>query len=231
MSAQAILERLNIDSKEAKKIIARRIAKELKDGQLVNLGIGLPTMVANYIPEDINVVFQSENGMVGMGPAPSEDELNEDITNAGGQYVSVLPSGAFFDSSMSFSLIRGGHVDATVLGALEVDGQGNLSNWIIPGKLVPGMGGAMDLVTGAKKVIVATVHTAKGSPKILKKCKLPFTACNVVDMIVSELGVMEVTDKGLVLKEIHPQISVEEIKSLTESELIIDENIKKMEIQ
>lgn len=219
-----------IDSKEAKKIIAKRIARELEDGQLVNLGIGLPTMVANYIPDGINVVFQSENGMVGMGPAPKAGEEDDDITNAGGQYVTALPNGVFFDSSMSFALIRGGHVDITVLGALEVDGNGNLSNWIIPGKLVPGMGGAMDLVTGARKVIVATTHTAKGAPKILKECKLPVTAKGKVNLIVSELAVIEVTDKGLVLKEIHPQSSVEEVVSLTEAELIVDENLKTMEI-
>lgn len=219
-----------IDSKEAKKIIAKRIAQELQDGQLVNLGIGLPTMVANYIPEGINVVFQSENGMVGMGSAPSPEDADDNITNAGGQHVSALPNGAFFDSSMSFALIRGGHVDMTVLGALEVDEHGNLSNWIIPGKLVPGMGGAMDLVTGAKKVIVATTHTAKGEPKILKECQLPVTARGKVNLIVSELAVIEVTKEGLVLKEIHPQTSVEEVVSLTEASLIIDENLKTMEI-
>lgn len=219
-----------MDSKEAKKIIAKRIAQELKDGQLVNLGIGLPTKVANYVPEDINVVFQSENGMVGMGPVPKEGEEDGFITNAGGQQVTVLDTGAFFDSAMSFALIRGGHVDVTVLGALEVDGNGNLSNWIIPGKLVPGMGGAMDLVTGAKKVIVATTHTAKGKPKILKECKLPVTAKGKVNLIVSELAVIEVTSEGLLLTEIHPQTSVEEVISLTEAQLIVSENLKTMNI-
>jgi acetate CoA/acetoacetate CoA-transferase beta subunit len=219
-----------VDSKQAKQIIAKRVAKELKDGQLVNLGIGLPTMVANYIPEGMQIIFQSENGMVGMGPAAVVGAEDLDITNAGGQYVTVLPNGAFFDSAMSFSLIRGGHVDATVLGALEVDQEGNLANWIIPGKMVPGMGGAMDLVTGAKKVIVAMQHTGKGEPKILKKCTLPLTAKGEVDLIVTELCVLEVTKEGLVLREIHKDTTVEEVKALTEAELIIPEEIKIMEI-
>lgn len=219
-----------MDSQTAKQIIAKRIAKELSDGQLVNLGIGLPTMVANYIPEGIHVVFQSENGMVGMGGAPAEDKVDLHITNAGGQYSTILPGGVFFDSSMSFSLIRGGHVDVTVLGALEVDQEGNLANWIVPGKMVPGMGGAMDLVVGAKKVIIAMQHTAKGVPKILKKCTLPLTAKSQVNLIVTELGVMEVTSGGLLLKEIHPDVTLEEIKKATEAELIIDEQLKTMEV-
>jgi acetate CoA/acetoacetate CoA-transferase beta subunit len=215
---------------DAKQIIAKRVAQELKDGQLVNLGIGLPTLVTNYIPEGINVTFQSENGMVGMGKAPERGEENINITNAGGQYVTILPNGAFFDTSMSFGLIRGGHVDMTVLGALEVDQKGNLANWIIPGKLVPGMGGAMDLVTGAKKVIVAMQHTAKGKSKILKSCTLPLTAAGAVDLIVTELGVMEVTKEGLLLKEINPSVTVEEIKTLTDADLIIADDLKIMEI-
>lgn len=218
------------DGKIGKQIIAKRIAQELQDGQLVNLGIGLPTLVANYVPEGINVTFQSENGMVGMGPLKKEGEEDLDITNAGGQYVSILPHGAFFDSSMSFALIRGGHVDITVLGALEVDQEGNLANWIIPGKMVPGMGGAMDLVVGAKKVIVAMLHTGKGKPKILKECSLPLTAKGVVNLIVTELCVIEVTKEGLVLKEIHKDTSIEEIKSVTDADLIIDENIKIMDV-
>lgn len=221
---------MTMDSQTAKQIIAKRIAKELSDGQLVNLGIGLPTMVANYIPEGIHVVFQSENGMVGMGGAPAEDKVDLHITNAGGQYSTILPGGVFFDSSMSFSLIRGGHVDVTVLGALEVDQEGNLANWIVPGKMVPGMGGAMDLVVGAKKVIIAMQHTAKGVPKILKKCTLPLTAKSQVNLIVTELGVMEVTSGGLLLKEIHPDVTLEEIKKATEAELIIDEQLKTMEV-
>ncbi len=219
-----------IDNKLAKQIIAKRVAKELKDGQLVNLGIGLPTLVANYIPKDMYVVLQSENGMVGMGPAAENGSENLDVINAGGQYVTLLPNGCYFDSATSFSLIRGGHVDVTVLGALEVDQEGNLANWIIPGKMVPGMGGAMDLVTGAKKVIVAMQHTGKGEPKILKKCTLPLTAKGIVDLIVTELCVIEVTEKGLVLKEIHPETTVDEVISLTDAELIIPEKVEYMDI-
>lgn len=219
-----------VDSKLAKQIIAKRVAKELKDGQLVNLGIGLPTMVANYIPEGMHITFQSENGMVGMGPAAAAGAEDIDITNAGGQYVTILPHGAFFDSATSFALIRGGHVDATVLGALEVDQEGNLANWIVPGKMVPGMGGAMDLVTGAKRVIVAMQHTGKGEPKILKRCRLPLTARAEVDLIVTELCVLEVTKEGLVLREIHKDTTIEEIKSLTEADLIIPEEVGTMEV-
>ena len=218
------------DSKLAKEIIAKRIGKELKDGQLVNLGIGLPTMVTNYIPEGVHVTFQSENGMVGMGAAPAKGEENNDVTNAGGQFTTILPGGVYFDSATSFMLIRGGHVDMTVLGALEVDQEGNLANWIVPGKMVPGMGGAMDLVVGAKKVIIAMQHTAKGTPKILKKCTLPLTAKVQVNLIVTELGVMEFTDKGLVLTEIHKDTTVEEVISLTGAELIISENLKIMDV-
>lgn len=218
------------DIELAKTIIAKRIAKELKDGQLVNLGIGLPTMVANYVPENITVTFQSENGMVMMGPVPEKGKENMDITNAGGQPVTVLPGGAFFDSSMSFALIRGGHVDITVLGTLEVDQEGNIANWVIPGKKVPGMGGAMDLVTGAKKVIVASLHTEKGRSKILKKCTLPLTAKHEVNLIVTELAVMEVTSEGLVLKEINKDTTVNEVISLTDADLIIHKDLKTMEI-
>jgi len=218
------------DIELAKTIIAKRIAKELRDGQLVNLGIGLPTMVANYVPENITVTFQSENGMVMMGPVPEKGKENMDITNAGGQPVTVLPGGAFFDSSMSFALIRGGHVDITVLGTLEVDQEGNIANWVIPGKKVPGMGGAMDLVTGAKKVIVASLHTEKGRSKILKKCTLPLTAKHEVNLIVTELAVMEVTPEGLVLKEINKDATVNEVISLTDADLIIHKDLKTMEI-
>lgn len=219
-----------IDKKLGKEIIARRVAKELRDGQLVNLGIGLPTKIANYIPEGIQVSFQSENGMTGMGKLSEDEKENEDIINAGGGYVGVLDNGAFFDTSFSFGLIRGGHVDLTVLGALEVDKMGNLASWIIPGKLVPGMGGAMDLVTGAKKVIIAMLHTAKGKPKILDECTLPLTAKGVIDLIVTELGVMEVTDEGIVLKEINKDTTIEEIRSLTACELIIDDDLQVMEV-
>jgi len=218
------------DSKVAKEIIAKRVAKELKYGQLVNLGIGLPTLVASYVPEEMQINFQSENGMVGMGPKAKPGQEDTDLTNAGGQYVTVLPEGSFFDSSMSFSLIRGGHVDVTVLGALEVDEEGNLANWIVPGKMVPGMGGAMDLVIGAKVVIIAMQHTGKGKPKILKKCRLPLTAKSQVNLIVTELCVIEVTDKGLVLREINKDTTIDEIKSVTEANLIITDDIKIMDV-
>lgn len=213
----------------AKQIIAKRIAKELKDGDVVNLGIGLPTMVANYIPEGIDVVLQSENGFVGLGSAPEEGKEDKDIVNAGGQPVTIKKGAAFFDSVTSFGIIRGGHVDATVLGALEVDQKGNLANFMVPGKMVPGMGGAMDLVSGAKKVIIAMMHTAKGEAKILKQCKLPLTAAGKVSLIVTELGVMEVTKDGLVLKEIAPGVTIEDILASTEADLVIDEELKVME--
>lgn len=213
---------------DAKEIIARRVAQELKDGDLVNLGIGLPTMVANYIPEGVDIMFQSENGLIGLGPAPSEDQIDWNLTNAGGQPVTVLPGGCFFDSAMSFGIIRGGHVDATVLGALEVDQHGNLANWMVPGKMVPGMGGAMDLVTGARKVIVAMQHTAKGEPKIMKLCTLPLTAAAQVNLIITEYAVMEVRPEGLYVTEISPEISVEDLKACTDAELIFAEPLKTM---
>lgn len=208
-----------------KEIIAKRVAKEFKNNQLVNLGIGLPTLTTNYLEEGINVTFQSENGMVGMGKLANEDEVNLDITNAGGQFATINEDGAFFDSSMSFGIIRGGHVDVTVLGALEVDQYGNLANWIVPGKTVPGMGGAMDLVVGAKKVIVAMLHTVKGKSKILKECTLPLTAKGVVDMIITEFAVMEVTKEGLVVKEISEDITIEELRAITEADLIIADDL------
>lgn len=209
-----------------KEKIAKRIARELKDGDVVNLGIGLPTLVANYIPEDVDITLQSENGFVGLGELANENNKDKDIVNAGGQYVTVKKGAAFFDSATSFGIIRGGHVDVTVLGALEVDEKGNLANHIIPGKLVPGMGGAMDLVNGAKKVIIAMTHTAKGAPKILKKCNLPLTAVGQVNLIVTEMGVMEVTSDGLVLREIAPDVTVDEVIELTEANLIIPDNLK-----
>jgi acetate CoA/acetoacetate CoA-transferase beta subunit len=220
-----------MDKKARRELIAKRIAKEFKDGDIVNLGIGMPTLVGNFVPDDVEIILQSENGFVGLGPAPAPGEEDPDLTNAGGQPVTIKPGGAFFDSAMSFLIIRGGHVDATVLGALEVDEKGNLANWMIPGKMVPGMGGAMDLVTGAKKVIIAMEHTAKdGSPKILKECTLPLTGREVVDLIVTDMGVMEVTDKGIVLKEIAPGLTVEDVQKATEAKLIIDENLKEMEV-
>lgn len=219
-----------MDKDKIKEIIAKRVAKELKDGDIVNLGIGLPTLVANYIPEGVNILFQSENGFVGLGPAPKAGEEDPYIVNAGGQPVTILPGGAFFDSATSFGIIRGGHVDVTVLGALQVDEEGNLANWMIPGKMVPGMGGAMDLVVGAKKVIIAMEHTVKGNHKILKKCTLPLTAAKQVDMIVTEMGVMEITDNGIVLKEINPEFTVEQVQKATEAKLIIADDLKEMEV-
>lgn len=218
-----------MDKKERKAFIAKRVAKELHDGDVVNLGIGLPTMVASYVPEGMDVTFQSENGFVGLGPAPEEGKEDKDIVNAGGMPVTIKEGGVFFDSATSFGIIRGGHVDITVLGALQVDEKGNLANWMIPGKMVPGMGGAMDLVVGAKKVIVAMEHTVKGNPKILKECNLPLTAAGEVDLIITEMGVMEVTDKGLVLTEINPEFTVEDVKNATEAELIVADDLKKME--
>ena len=211
-----------------KEIIARRVAKEFKDGDVVNLGIGLPTMVADYVSDDIEILLQSENGFVGIGPAPSEDQIDKDLVNAGGQPATIKEGGVFFDSAMSFSIIRGGHLDATVLGALQVDEKGNLANWMIPGKLVPGMGGAMDLVGGAKKVIVAMQHTAKGSHKIMKACNLPLTGKEKVSKIITEMGVMEVTSEGLLLSEYNPEFTLEEIQEATDAKLIISDTLKEM---
>lgn len=219
-----------MDRNEMREFIVKRVAMELDDGDVVNLGIGMPTMVANYVPEGVHAIFQSENGFVGLGPAPVEGEEDMNIVNAGGQPVTILPGGMFFDSATSFGIIRGGHVDVTVLGALQVDAKGNLANWMIPGKMVPGMGGAMDLVVGAKKVIVAMEHTVKGNHKIFKECNLPLTAANQVDMIVTEMGVMKITEEGIVLTEINPEFTVEEVQEATDAELIIDEKLIKMEI-
>lgn len=217
-----------MDKKETQNFIARRVAKELKDNDVVNLGIGLPTLVANFLPEGKNIVFQSENGFVGLGPTPSDDVFDPYITNAGGMPVTILPGGAFFDSSLSFGIIRGGHVDLTVLGALQVDEKGSIANYMIPGKMVPGMGGAMDLISGAKKVIVAMEHTAKGSPKILKECTLPLTAKNQVDLIITEMGVIKVTEEGLMVTEINPEYTADEIQNLTEARLIFSKDLRYM---
>ncbi|MCI8608606.1 MAG: 3-oxoacid CoA-transferase subunit B [Firmicutes bacterium] len=211
---------------DLKRRIARRVARELHDGDVVNLGIGLPTMVADNLPEGVSIILQSENGIMGMGGAP--EKIDVDVVNAGAQYVSIKPGGQFFDSATSFAIIRGGHVDATILGALEVDKHGNLSNWIVPGKMVPGMGGAMDLVVGARKVIVAMMHTQKGKHKILNECRLPYTAVNCVDLIITEMGVIRVTEDGLVLEELHPDYSLEDIKAATECELLISPDLKPM---
>ncbi|MEA4988435.1 MAG: 3-oxoacid CoA-transferase subunit B [Anaerovorax sp.] len=214
---------------DIKERIAKRVAKEIKDGYVLNLGIGLPTLVANYLPEGVDVTVHSENGFLGLGPAPDAGKEDTYLVNAGGQYVTIIPGGMFFDSATSFGIIRGKHVDASILGALEVDEKGNLANWIVPGKMVPGMGGAMDLVVGAKRVIIAMTHTAKGAPKILKKCTLPLTAVGVVNEIVTEMGVIEVTPEGLVLTELHPDYTIEQVQAATEAELIISPNLKAME--
>lgn len=207
--------------------IARRVARELEDGMVVNLGIGMPTMVADYIPEGIRIVLQSENGILGMGPLPDESNLDKNIVNAGGKNVTVNAAACFFDSSVSFTIIRGGHVDLTVLGALQVDETGSLASHIIPGKMVPGMGGAMDLVTGSKKVIIAMTHTAKGdAPKILERITLPATAVHKVNMIITELAVIEVTEQGLCLLEIAEGATVEKVQELTKAKLLITSNLK-----
>jgi acetate CoA/acetoacetate CoA-transferase beta subunit len=207
-------------------MIGKRIALELKDGDYVNLGIGLPTEVANHIPSGVHVIFQSENGMLGVGPMPEAGKEDPDMINAGGGFVTELPGAAYFDSATSFAIIRGGHLDMTVLGALQVDQQGNLANWMIPGKLVPGMGGAMDLVTGARQVVVATEHCDKfGNSKVLKQCTLPLTAKGKVSLIVTDMAVMEVTPQGLLLKEIAEGLTREEVVKATEAELIIPDKV------
>lgn len=219
-----------MDRNEIREFIAKRVAKEINDGDVVNLGIGLPTAVANYIEDGMSVTFQSENGFLGLGPVPTAENEDPRIVNAGGQCVTILKGGVFFDSADSFGIIRGGHVDMTVLGALQVDEKGNLANWMIPGKMVPGMGGAMDLVVGAKKVVIAMEHTVKGNHKILKECNLPLTAAGEVNLIVTEMGVMEIREEGIVLTEINPRFTVEEVQAATEAELIVAENLIKIEM-
>ena len=214
----------------AKELIARRIAMELKDGDVVNLGIGLPTMVASYLPAGVNITLQSENGCLGL-TAFDPDNPQEGVVNAGGQPCGIKAGGAFFDSSFSFALIRGGHIDACVLGGLEVDQDANLANWMVPGKMVPGMGGAMDLVTGSRRVIIGMEHCAKsGSSKILKKCTLPLTAKNKVHLIVTELAVFEFINGKLVLTEHAPGVDLDTIKAHTEAEFVVADNFKEMEI-
>ena len=209
--------------------IAKRCAKEFKDGDFVNLGIGLPTKVADYMPEDITVTLHSENGFAGIDENATAENVDVDIINSGGQYVTVLPRVKYFDTADSFGLVRGGHLDATVLGAMQVAENGDLANWIVPGKKVAGMGGAMDLVTGAKRVIITMMHTQKGAHKILKQCTLPLTAPKCVDLIITEMGVMKVTDKGLVVTELHPDYTKEDIQEATGCPLTFSPDLKPME--
>lgn len=219
-----------MDRSEIKGFIAKRVAKEMKEGDVVNLGIGLPTLIPRYLPSNVNVILQSENGIIGTGKLTDENKDAVYIVDAGGQPAIAAQGGCYIDSNVSFGLIRGGHVDVTVLGSLEVDQKGNLSNWIIPGKKVAGMGGAMDLVVGAKKVIVAMEHTAKGAPKILKECRLPFTAINCVNLIVTEMGVFEVTDSGLVMTEINGEYTIDDVRALTEADFTVSEYLIKMTV-
>jgi len=214
---------------DKRELIARRVAQELRDGFTVNLGIGMPTLVANYIPPGTEVIFQSENGMLGMGPFPLEGEEDPDLVNAGKETVSEIPGSSYFSSSDSFAMIRGGHVDLTVLGGLQVDEKGNLANWAVPGKMLKGMGGAMDLVSGAKRVIIAMEHTSKeGNPKIMRQCTLPLTGVGVVDLIVTELAVIEVTPDGFVLREIAEDMTPEAVQKLTEARLRVAPDLKKI---
>ena len=215
---------------DPKEVIARRVAHEIRAGMLVNLGIGLPSLVANFLPHDAGVFFQAENGVIGLGARPPEGMEDPNLTDAGGGFVTAVPGAASIDSAMSFGLIRGGHLDMTVLGGLQVDERGFLANWMVPGKMVPGMGGAMDLVAGAKKVVVAMIHTARGEPKIVHRCTLPLTAARRVDLVVTEMAVIEPTDQGLVLRERGPGVSVDEIRAATGARLIVQGEVPEMEL-
>ena len=219
-----------MEKNEMREVIAKRAAKELHDGDVVNLGIGIPTLIPNYLPEGVTVTLQTENGAMGMGPTPEEGKEDKNLINAGGGAITLLPGACTFDSATSFAIIRGGHVNVSFLGALQVDEKGNLANWIIPGKMAPGMGGAMDLVVGAKRVILTMEHTQKGAPKILKECTLPLTAAGQVNMIITEMGVMDITPEGIVVREIHPEFTFEQMQTATEAKLILDPNWKPMDI-
>jgi len=215
---------------DAQTIIAKRIAQELRSGMLVNLGIGIPTLVASHVPKDVSAFFQSENGLIGTGPIPEEGMAHPTLTDAAGHPVSALPGASTFDSAMSFGLISGGHVDMTVLGGLQVDAKGQLANWMIPGKMVPGMGGAMDLVTGAKRVVVAMQHTAKGKPKIVKECTLPLTSLRRIDMVVTDLAVITFPESGATLIETAPGVTPEQVIAATEAELIVPAHVPEMRL-
>jgi acetate CoA/acetoacetate CoA-transferase beta subunit len=215
---------------DAQTVIARRVAKELRTGDLVNLGIGIPTLVANYVPPGLRVFFQSENGLIGTGPIPEQGMAHPHLTDAGGRPISALPGASTFDSAMSFGLIRGGHVDVTVLGGLQVDAHGHLANWTIPGKMVPGMGGAMDLVSGAKRVIVAMQHAAKGKSKVVAKCNLPLTSARPVSLVVTDMAVIAFPEGRATLLETAPGVSIAEVVAVTEAELIIPDTVPEMQI-
>ncbi len=217
-----------MDKNQIREVIARRAALEIKDGDVVNLGIGIPTFIPNYVDSELDVTLQSENGLLGMGPTPEAGAEDANFINAGGAYITAVSGASTFSSADSFAIIRGGHVNVTFLGALEVDERGNLANWMIPGKKTPGMGGAMDLIVGAAKVILTMEHTAKGAPKILKECRLPLTAAGQVDMIITEMGVMVITQSGIELTEINPSFTPEEVQAATEATLIISDRLKPM---
>lgn len=219
-----------LDKLTVRKRIARRVAQELKDGDVVNLGIGLPTLVANEIDSDVELLFQAENGLLGIGQLAQDEEIDWELVNAGGQPITAISGASYFNSADSFAIIRGGHVDVTVLGALQVDQKGNLASWIVPDKMVPGMGGAMDLVVGSKRVIVAMEHTAKGQSKLLSQCSFPLTAVEQVNLIVTEMGVFEITDQGMVMTEIATEFSFDDVQAVTGAQLVRSPSIKTMTV-